>query len=57
MGIKYFIKTFKELNMVAAITGAVDFSTIITGLGVVFGAVALVLVAMRGGKMLLGAVK
>lgn len=42
---------------VTAITGSVDFATIIVGLGVVFGAVALVMVAMKGGKMLLAAIR
>lgn len=40
-----------------AITGAVDFSDVIVGLGVVFGAIAVVLVCFKGGKMLLAAVK
>lgn len=39
---------------VAAITGSVNFATIITGIGVICGAVALVLISVRGGKMLLG---
>lgn len=40
-----------------AITGAVDFATVITGLGVVFGAIAVVYVVFKGGKMLLGAIR
>lgn len=40
-----------------AISGAVDFATVITGLGVVFGAIAVVLVCFKGGKMLLGAIR
>lgn len=42
---------------VTAITTAVDFSTVVTGLGVVFGALALVFVCFKGGKMLLAAVR
>lgn len=42
---------------ITAITGAVDFATVITGLGVVFGAVAGVFIVMRGGKMLISAVR
>jgi hypothetical protein len=46
-----------DATAVSAITGAVDFATIITGLGTVFGAVVLVKVAMAGGRKLLGAVR
>jgi hypothetical protein len=42
---------------VAAITGAVDFSTIITGIGVIAAAVALVLISVKGARMLLGMIK
>lgn len=42
---------------VAAITGSVDYSTILTGAGQIGGAVVVALVAFRGLKMLLGAVK
>ena len=42
---------------VTAITTSVDFATIITGLGVVFAAVGLVFVAMRGGRMLVNAIR
>lgn len=43
--------------MVTAITGSIDYSAIVTGLGTVFGAVALVAIAFKGGKMLLSAVR
>lgn len=39
---------------VAAITGAVDFDTIVAGIGVIAAAIALVLISSRGAKMLLG---
>lgn len=42
---------------VATITGSVDYATIITGLGAVFAAVALVVVAVKGGKMLISAIR
>lgn len=42
---------------VAAITGAVDFATIITGIGVIAAAVALVLISVKGARMLLGMIK
>ncbi len=42
---------------VSAITSAVSFTTVIVGLGVVFAAVALVLVSMKGGKLLLSAIR
>jgi len=42
---------------ITAITGAIDFSTVITGLGVVFGALAGVYIVMKGGGMLLSAVR
>lgn len=42
---------------VAAITGQVSFATIIVGLGVVFGAIALVQISFKGGKMLLAAIR
>jgi len=42
---------------VTSITGAVDFATIITGIGSVAAAVVVVLVAFRGAKMLLSAVR
>lgn len=43
--------------MTTAITGAVDFAAIVTGIGVVMAAVAVVIVAMKGGKMLLAAIR
>jgi hypothetical protein len=52
--------TSRELDMdaaaVTAITSAVDFSTIVTGVGAVFAAVVLIKVAMVGGKKLLAAI-
>lgn len=42
---------------VSAITSAVNFATVVTGLGVVFAAVAVVYIAMKGGKMLLSAIR
>jgi hypothetical protein len=43
--------------MVEAITGAVDFASIVTGAGVVFGALAIAYVAFKGGKMLLSIIR
>lgn len=43
--------------MVEAITGAVDFAAIVTGAGVVFGAMAVAYVAFKGGSMLIGVLK
>jgi hydroxyethylthiazole kinase-like sugar kinase family protein len=42
---------------VATITGAVDYATIITGIGTVAAAVVTVLVAVKGAKMLLSMVR
>jgi hypothetical protein len=42
---------------VTAITGAVDFASIVTGIGVIAGAIALVLISVKGAKMLLGMVR
>lgn len=42
---------------VSAVTGAVDFATVITGIGTVFAAVVLVKVAMVGGRKLLAAIR
>jgi hypothetical protein len=42
---------------VTAITSAVDFSTIITGVGGVFAAMVLIKVAMVGGRKLLSAIR
>jgi hypothetical protein len=42
---------------VTAITSAVDFDTVITGIGSIAAAVALVLISVRGAKMLLGMVR
>jgi hypothetical protein len=40
-----------------AITGAVDFTTIIAGIGTVAAAVALVYISVKGAKMLLGMIR
>ncbi len=42
---------------VTAITGAVDFAAVVTGIGVVGGALAVAYVAFRGVKILLGALR
>jgi hypothetical protein len=39
---------------VTAVTGAVDFATIVTGIGAIGAAVALVFIAIKGAKLLLG---
>lgn len=46
-----------DATAVSAITTAVDFATIITGIGTVFAAVVLVKVAMVGGRKLLSAIR
>ena len=38
---------------VAAITGGIDFATVVTGIGVVAAAISLALVAQKGARMLL----
>lgn len=42
---------------VTAITSAVDFATIITGIGTIAASVALVLISVKGAKMLLGMIR
>jgi hypothetical protein len=42
---------------VLAITSAVDFDTIVTGIGVIAASVALVLISVKGAKMLLGMIR
>jgi hypothetical protein len=42
---------------VTAITGAIDFGTVVTGIGAVFAAIVLVKVAMAGGKLLISAIR
>lgn len=42
---------------VSAITGSVDYATIITGIGAVAAAAAVVYVAFKGAKMLLGVIR
>ena len=44
-------------TQIAAITGAVDYATVITGIGTIAAAVVVVLVAVKGAKMLLGMVR
>ena len=39
---------------VTAITGAIDYATVVTGIGGIGAAVVLVIVAYRGAKILLG---
>jgi len=46
-----------DATTVSSITDAVDFGAVVTGLGVVFASVAVVLIAMKGGKMLLAALR
>ena len=46
-----------DATAVTAITSAIDFATIITGIGTVVAAVAVVLVAMKGGRLLLSALR
>jgi len=42
---------------ITTITSAVDYSAVVTGIGVVMAAVALVYVAMKGGKLILAALR
>lgn len=42
---------------VSAITSAVDFATVVTGIGAVAAAIALVMIAKKGAKMLLGMIR
>ncbi len=42
---------------VLVITNAVNFNTIVTGIGVIAAAVALVLISVKGAKMLLGMIR
>lgn len=42
---------------VTAITSAVDFGTIVTGIGAVFAAIVVVKLALAGGRKLVGAIK
>lgn len=43
--------------MITSITSAVDFASVVTGIGTVAAAVAGVYIAMRGAKMLLSAIR
>jgi hypothetical protein len=49
-------KKLMDAAAVTAITGAVDFATIITGIGAIAGAVALVYIAVKGSQMVLAMV-
>jgi hypothetical protein len=42
---------------VTAITGSVDFTTIIVGIGAIAASVALVLISVRGARMLLSMIR
>jgi hypothetical protein len=42
---------------VTAITSAVDFGTVVTGIGAIAAAVALVLISIKGARLLLGMVR
>lgn len=44
-------------GMVTAITDAVDFAAIVTGAGVIFGALGIAYVAFKGGQMLIGVIR
>ncbi|MBL4794778.1 MAG: hypothetical protein JKY24_09480 [Pseudomonadales bacterium] len=44
-------------EQVQALTGAVDYATIIAGIGTVAAAIVIVLVSVRGAKMLLAMVR
>lgn len=43
-----------DATTVTAITTAVDFTTIVTGIGTIAASIALVLIAVKGARMLLG---
>lgn len=42
---------------VTAVTASVDFAAVVTGIGVIAGAVAIVYVAVKGARMLLGMIR
>lgn len=44
-------------SLVTAVTGAVDYSPVITGVATIAGAVALVLVTLKGASYMLGAIR
>jgi len=46
-----------DATAVSAITGAVDFASIVVGIGGVFAALVIVRVAMVGGKLLISAIR
>lgn len=46
-----------DVLAVSAITGAVDFATIITGIGAVAAAVAVLFVSIKGGKTLINFIR
>jgi hypothetical protein len=46
-----------DATAVTAITSAVDFGTVVTGIGAIAAAVALVYISIKGARMLLGMVR
>lgn len=46
-----------DSTAVTAITGAVDFATIVTGIGTIAAAIVVVMVSVKGAKMLIGMVR
>lgn len=46
-----------DATVVSAITDAIDFTTIIVGVGAVFAAIAVLKVAVIGGRKLLAAIR
>lgn len=46
-----------DVAAVTAVTSAVDFATVVTGIGAIFAAVVLVKVAMVGGSKLISAIR
>lgn len=46
-----------DATAVSAITGAVDYATVVTGIGAIGAAIVIVYIAIRGAKMLLGMVR
>ncbi len=46
-----------DSTQVAAITASVDFASIVTGVAAIATAVCLVVIAIKGGRMLVGALR
>ena len=42
---------------VTAITGSVDFATVVTGIGAIGAAIAIVYVSIKGARMLIGMIR